>query len=228
MSGTHLPWLVRLRWGAIVGQICTIAFVHAVMGIRLPLAPLAALIAVETLVNVGLVILRHMRRPETERLLAATLAADVVILTGILFFTGGPFNPFSFLYLVYLALAAVVLSRAWIWALVGLSVVCSAGLFYGNVILNLDESNPQSHMQHMQMHMQGMWIAFTVAACFIGYFIARVPPRAASASRRWRRCPPAPRTSSRRRSAPSPSSRRSWNARPPCCSCKATRWTTYA
>ena len=26
----------------------------------------------------------------------------------------------------------------------------------------------------MQMHMQGMWIAFTVAACFIGYFIARV------------------------------------------------------
>jgi two-component system sensor histidine kinase RegB len=174
MSGTHLPWLVRLRWGAIVGQISTIVFVHTVMAISLPLAPLAVLIAVETLINVGLVVLGRTRRPQTERLLAATLAADVVILTGILFFTGGPFNPFSFLYLVYLALAAVVLSRAWIWALVGLSIVCSAALFYGNAFLNLDSSNPQSHMQHMQMHMQGMWIAFTVAACFIGYFIARV------------------------------------------------------
>ena len=37
------------------------------------------------------------------------MAADVVLLTGLLFFTGGPFNPFSFLYLVHIALAAVVL-----------------------------------------------------------------------------------------------------------------------
>jgi two-component system, sensor histidine kinase RegB len=175
MTGTHMPWLIRLRWGAIVGQICTIALVHTVMAIRLPLVPLAVLIAIEALINLGLVVLKRSQRPpQTERLLAATLAADVVILTGILYFTGGQFNPFNFLYLVYIALAAVVLSRAWTWALVGLSVVCSAALFYGNVFLSLDYSSPQSHMEHMQMHMQGMWIAFTVAACFIGYFIARV------------------------------------------------------
>ena len=96
------------------------------------------------------------------------------ILTGLLFFTGGPFNPFSFLYLVHIALAAVVLRAAWTWALVALSLVCSGALFYAHVWLKLDYSDPGKHAQHMRMHLEGMWIAFAVAAAFIVYFVTRV------------------------------------------------------
>jgi two-component system sensor histidine kinase RegB len=76
--------------------------------------------------------------------------------------------------LVHLALAAVVLPAGWTWALVALSLACSGGLFYGHRWLSLDYSQPQSHAQHMQMHLQGMWIAFGVAAGFIVYFVTRV------------------------------------------------------
>jgi two-component system sensor histidine kinase RegB len=168
---THLSWLVRLRWGAVIGQIATIAFVEMVMGIRLPLPPLGVLVGVEIATNVALAVRARSPADTSDRLLAATMALDIVILTGLLFFTGGPFNPFSFLYLVHIALAAVVLRTGWTWALVGLSLLSSGGLFYGHVWLRLD---PKSHAEHMQMHMQGMWIACAVAAGFIVYFVTRV------------------------------------------------------
>ena len=53
-----------------------------------------------------------------ERAIAGLLALDVLLLTGVLALTGGPFNPFSFLYLVHISLAAVLLAtgRSTAWA----------------------------------------------------------------------------------------------------------------
>jgi hypothetical protein len=146
----NLSWLVRLRWGAIVGQLVTIAVVHNLMSIPLPLAPLLGLIGLEIITNVAAQVGLRSSRPVPPWALPITLAFDVIVLTGLLFFTGGPFNPFSFLCLVHIALAAVVLRSAWTWALVGLSLVCSGALFYGHVWLKLDYSDPAKHMQHMR------------------------------------------------------------------------------
>jgi two-component system sensor histidine kinase RegB len=175
----NLSWLVKLRWGAIVGQLVTIAAVHWLLQIRLPLLPLFALVAVEIVSNV--IALGRLRRggPISERWLVGLMAFDVTVLTGLLFFTGGPFNPFSFLYLVHIALATVVLRRIWTWVLVVLSLGASGGLFFSHVWLNLDASH--GHLEHINLHLQGMWIASAVAAGFIGYFVTRI--RAALAER---------------------------------------------
>jgi two-component system sensor histidine kinase RegB len=170
----NLSWLVRLRWGAVGGQALTIAFVQGVMRIDLPLAPLAALVALELVINVACLLWLHSGRRTTPGTLAAVMAADVVLLTGLLFFSGGPFNPFSLLYVVHLALATLVVKSPWTWVLVGLALLCSGALFYGHVWLGLEESSPDSHLAHMQMHLQGMWVALAVAASFIVYFLTRV------------------------------------------------------
>ena len=130
----QLSWLIRLRWAAVMGQAATIALVHVALGIRLPLAALTALVAVEAGSNVVLMVLRRNvnvhNAGRIDRIMAATLGFDITVLTGLLFFTGGPFNPFSFLYLVYITLAAVVLHTAWTWGLVGLSLGLSAGMSF--------------------------------------------------------------------------------------------------
>ena len=41
------------------------------------------------------------------------MAFDTLVLTALLYYSGGPFNPFSFLYLVEIALAAVILRPRW-------------------------------------------------------------------------------------------------------------------
>ena len=48
------------------------------------------------------------------------MALDTLLLTVLLALSGGPSNPFSVLYLVDVALGAVVLTSALTWALLGL------------------------------------------------------------------------------------------------------------
>jgi len=169
---TNLLWLLRLRWGALAGQLSTIVIVRFVMELAIPIAPLAALLAFDALTNVLWHVVRNRDpgAPVSDRAIGATMALDVLVLSGLLYFTGGADNPFSFLYLVMISLAAVILTSAWTWALVALSLAASAILFFWHQPLDLGDS----HAAHMRLHLRGMWIAFGVAAAFIVYFLRRV------------------------------------------------------
>jgi two-component system sensor histidine kinase RegB len=167
--GVDFSWLVTLRWGAFLGQGVTILAVDRWMGIALPLRPLAWVLAFGAATN--LVCAAWARRAAVpEWMLAAVMLLDVGLLTAVLYLTGGPFNPFSFLYLVNIALAAVTLAAAWTWALVTVSLLCFGGLFFAHVPLPLEHD----HAHPISMHVQGMWVAYGVAAAFIVYFIQRV------------------------------------------------------
>ena len=52
--GIDLSWLLTLRWGALAGQLATILAVDLVMGIGLPLGPLALVLAVGAASNLAL------------------------------------------------------------------------------------------------------------------------------------------------------------------------------
>jgi two-component system, sensor histidine kinase RegB len=174
----NLSWLVRLRWGAIAGQLCTIAGARLVMDLPLPLAVLLLLVALEAATNVACVAWLRARRPVGNGLLAAVMALDVLVLTGLLLWSGGAYNPFSFLYLVNIALAAVVLPASWTWALLALAAAGSGLLFSGVFAAGLAGGDPHAqhapHAQHLHTHLKGMWVAFVVAAVFIVYFVSRV------------------------------------------------------
>ena len=160
-------WLIRLRWSMVAGQLITILGVQWMLGMQLPLRPLLIIVALEAATNVIASALGR-RRAARQSWMAGVMACDVVMCTGLLFFTGGPANPFSFLYLVQIALAATTLTGAWTWALTALALGCSAVLFLWHRPL------PVSHELYMDLHLRGMWVAFGVAASFIVYFLLRI------------------------------------------------------
>ncbi len=164
----NFSWLVKLRWGAIAGQIVTILGVVHILDVTLPVTTLYAIIAVELLSNVVCVVAARRAVRVAEWWSGAVMVLDVVLLTALLHFAGGPFNPFSFLYLVEIALAAVIVRARWTWTLVLVSLVGSGALFVGPREMLV------SHGDHMQLHLRGMWVAFGVAASFIVYFLLRV------------------------------------------------------
>lgn len=170
VSAISAQWTLRLRFGSFLGQLATIAAVHFGMGISVPLVALITLVALGLLTNV----LAHrnlMRGALPGWMLPTLLAFDVAHLTALLYLTGGPMNPFSFMYLVLIALAAVVLPPRATWGLVALSVLGSGVLFLWHRPLHfhgLDDVDP------MRIHLQGMWVAFSVAAAFIVYFLLRI------------------------------------------------------
>jgi two-component system sensor histidine kinase RegB len=165
----NFAWLIRLRWATIAAQAVTIAIVRFGLHIEVPIGPLYAICAVSAAANLGFALGARSATPR-EFWLLAVVAVDVVSLTGLLYFAGGPENPFSFLYLVPIAVGAITLRPASTWVLVLLSLAASAVLFTSHQPLALGGD----HAQHMAAHLRGMWIAFGIAAAFIVYFLMRV------------------------------------------------------
>ena len=167
----NLRWLIQLRWGATLGQAVVILLVDLWLGIDLPVVKLLALVALQGVTNLGCQLWLRQRQHVAERVLAGLLAFDVLLLTALLQLSGGSFNPFNFLYLVHVALAAVVLRDAFTWGLALLSTAC-----FGLLFLDPLQLGP-SHMDHaaqMEMHLKGMWVAYVVAAAFIALFVGRI------------------------------------------------------
>lgn len=169
----NFAFLTRLRFGAVLGQLVVIATVSLALDVKLPLVPLAVVMALELLLNAwSLARLRRVAGSAIgERHVTLGVGADLLLFSALLYFSGGPANPFSFLYLIHIALAAVVLPPRTSFALVVSALGCSLGLFWLHVPLPHDHAH---HMQAYSWHMRGMWVAFGLAACFIVYFIQRV------------------------------------------------------
>jgi two-component system sensor histidine kinase RegB len=198
-TAINLRWLLRLRWGAALGQSAVIVLCDRLMDLSLPLPGLFAVIALEVASNTACALWARRAPRVPEAVLGALMALDVLLLTMLLRLSGGSFNPFNFLYLVHVTLAAVILSPRWAWGLTVLSLACFAALFI--------ESPGSEHLDHaaaMHIHLRGMWVAFAVAAGFIVYFVHRI--RRALADRDEALAVARARTARARRSRPSPSS----------------------
>lgn len=167
-----LAWLLRLRWVAAVLQAVTVVVCLALFRMKLPVGALALLVFATLCSNGLLEAWRRQARHVPEALVPAVMVFDVLLLTALLYFSGGPTNPFSVLYLVNVTIAALVLPLGWAWAIVALSSGAYALLFFEHVAA----SGLRAHMAggEFSLHLQGMWVAFTLAATVIAYFVSRV------------------------------------------------------
>jgi two-component system, sensor histidine kinase RegB len=163
-----LDSLIRLRWWAVAGQLVTIGAAQAIFG-NLRLARLLALVAALALSNALLVAARRwIRAPRI--VCGVVLAMDTLFLTGLLHAAGGAYNPFSVVYLVYIAVAAVVLGPRWTWFLAALSVGCFGLLF----ALQDPHAGALHNADDMRIHLRGMWMAFSGAAALTAYFVVKL------------------------------------------------------
>ena len=180
----NASWLLRLRWVAVTGQLLTVGIAYAVLPDRIQLLPLLSIIGFTALTNVLLTIsTRRLRVHEqadrgTEPQLAAVMLLDLFLLTALLMFSGGPFNPFALFYLVNLALAAVLLPRQWSWPLGVIGVVCfSILLFWYEAIPELERAPVPiaSGFESLSTHHQiGFFLGLIMCAVMIVYFVTRV------------------------------------------------------
>ncbi len=171
----NLHWIVQLHWWAILGQCVVVAAAEAWTPIGLPLATLGGLLVLEVAGNIALGAWAHRVRI-TDATVAAVMFIDIGVLTVLLDLTGGAPNPFSTLYLVIVALAAVLLPLRWAWALTGASLIGFAVLFLGDAMSGTAHHirSDMDHAAMMAAHLRGMWIAFALAAVFVVFFVQRV------------------------------------------------------
>lgn len=170
-----LPWLRQLRWTAVSGQLVTVISVHWGMDVTLPILPVFLCIAAIAVSN-ALLSLVPLGSGESHASVAGVLVLDVALLTILLHLTGGPHNPFTSVYLVHVALAAVALPLRWAGGLAAVCSACFALLFLGrsalphpvDVVCGVGPNLPIS------LHLRGMLVAFSFTAAGIVVFAARL------------------------------------------------------
>lgn len=171
-EGTRLRWLVAVRWASLALQAATIAIAHAVLDIALPTGELALVIAAGIASNLALAWLARRAPDDAESTVGAALLADTLLLTVLLWLTGGPSNPFGILYLVHVTLAAIASRARWTWAVVVASIAAYGLLFVTHRAL------PGAHGhgtgEALSGHVEGMFVAFALAACLVAFFVTRV------------------------------------------------------
>ncbi len=159
----ELLWVAQLRWVALAAHVFLVVAISAATDLEVPIGPLLLLLAAGGASNLAL--LKGARSNHPRALIGVALAFDIGILTMGLHLSGGPMNPFSFLYVVPVALGAVVLS-ARSTALLCLLSIGGYGLLYA--------STPHDNMHHhgsMQLHLEGMWVAMSASALLVAYFV---------------------------------------------------------
>ena len=169
--GKHMRQLVQLRWLAVLGQFLTIIVTRYGFGVELPmqvmLSVLAALVAFNVLNELAL---RYRHKVRTAELFIGLLV-DMTTLTMQLYLSGGATNPFVFLYLLQVGLAAVLLAPSYAWALLGVATMCFLWLAEKARPLGLPHDY---HLGIRSYYVEGMLICLILNAALLVIFINRI------------------------------------------------------
>jgi two-component system, sensor histidine kinase RegB len=167
-----LAWLVHLHWWAILGQAALAAVVHGFLRLGLPIGTIALVLGCEIVANLALLAVARRVRA-SDGLVAAVMVVDALALTLLLDLTGGAANPFSTLYLVDVALAAVLLPPRWSWLVLA---TCLGG--FGALFLHERLVGVAHHIHPaigrdalINVHLAGMWVALALASGFVVLFV---------------------------------------------------------
>lgn len=163
-----LAWLIRLRWGVLAGCAAAVVAGWALLDVRPRPAWVALGLGLTLATNLALARSVFGARTASRLVCGAALVVDTIVLTLLLHVAGGPANPFSVLYLAGIALAAVTLGAGWTWGLVVLAVCGYGSLF----VTGSHDGHAGAHP--FASHLRGMWLAFTLAAGFIAYFVGQL------------------------------------------------------
>jgi two-component system sensor histidine kinase RegB len=165
-----VPWLVRLRWSTVALEAIVLAVAVLLPRVDLPLRQVAPLVALSAGSSVAIAIWLSRGRSVPSALAALGLAADVALLTGLLELTGGPFNPFSVIFLVQIALAALTLGQMYAVGVGGCAVAGYLLLVYWHTT----ELDPLHHrLTDFPTHLFTMWVAVATTAELAAYFVVQ-------------------------------------------------------
>lgn len=181
-------WLLHLRWFAVAGQLATILAVRFLTSIELPYGPLLSLVGLTAVTNVSYAFWLHRlharqgdegwREDEddfgessTHHLVAMGLMhLDLLTLTGMLYYSGGVNNPFSFFYFVNLAVGGVTIRPKAAWSLTVTAILGYTFLLQDSWPI---EGFGIGQSAGFDLRSVGLMLAFATCSSVVTYYVTR-------------------------------------------------------
>lgn len=122
--------LLAQRWLTVAAQSVTVLFCGLVLDVKVPYALCFSLIALSAWLNVLIGLASTGQRLARDVEATAQIAFDILQLSGMLYLTGGVFNPFSLLLIAPVTLAAATLPARYALGLGSLAIIASIVLAF--------------------------------------------------------------------------------------------------
>lgn len=173
----NLSSLIRMRWIAIAGQIGAISAVHYGFGVDLPRREMALVIGFQIFINLSSIWRMRTLRTAGDLTIAIELLLDVVALTMMLFLSGGAMNPFVSLLILQVIIAIILLPPRLAYIILLAAIAAHYWLLGNGLPLLLPHGGhgvSESNWLVFDLHLQGMFLSFTIAASLLSWFVIRI------------------------------------------------------
>ena len=161
--------LLVMRVALLAGGGAGISWLHWGLGIRMPLAPMAAVLVLMALFALTTAWRLRQDVPATQIEFLAHLLVDLTAFAVLIYFSGGATNPFVSLMLVPIVIAAISLRARWVWLLAAV-----AGGYYALLLFIYQPLAVSDPAAAYGMHLGGMWFNFVISAGLIATFVTRM------------------------------------------------------
>ncbi|WP_022721205.1 ActS/PrrB/RegB family redox-sensitive histidine kinase [Rhodopseudomonas sp. B29] len=156
----RLDTILRLRWLAALGQLAAIFVVAEGLEFDFAVIPCLVIVALSSCVNLALQIAFNPMQRMVPINAALLLALNIAELAGLLYFTGGLQNPFSFLFLGPVLIAATSLPTRLTISLGVFAAVCAGALGYFHEPLPWAGDEP---VALPEIYLVGVWLSILLA-----------------------------------------------------------------
>lgn len=170
-SAQGLPWLLRMRWLAVIGQFTTCLVVDLVLGFDLPWSVLAGFLLVTVATNLVARFAPEMFPRDSDLACAGLLVQDTLVLSGMIWWTGGIRNPFTGFYLLHVVIASVLLPRGWVGGVLAFAGGCLGVQFLSPHGLRSPRALPWLPNDLSPL---GVVVGLVLAGASIAFFVGRL------------------------------------------------------
>ena len=139
MSTVLLANLIKIRWIAIIGQLIALFTIFYIFNFTIPLTECLFVVLLSILVNFVSYFIQRGNSTLTDKKTFLFLLFDISQLVGLLFLTGGIFNPFVILILAPIIISASYLSAFWTILLSFYSIVLILMINFSYIPLNWEQ-----------------------------------------------------------------------------------------
>jgi len=191
----NLRWLFILRNLMVFSEGMLVFLSSFVLNIHLPQHQLWLVLLLLGALNIYTSGRLESQEPISEIEIFIQITLDVMGIAGLLYFTGGASNPLTWVFLLPVIIATIMLPQSYSWYMVILTASMYTVLIAYNVPLPsiepymADPRMPHSDMQHAEpmmhahevggrnyfsLHLFGMWFGFVFSAGLVAYFVAEL------------------------------------------------------
>lgn len=178
----RLRYLLLLRLLAVSGQVLALLLTAGLYDVSLPWWPVGLVLAV--LLGYTAYSWQHLpdANASSDGAILRQLLVDIAALSVLVYFTGGPFNPFITLFLLPITFAAASLPLKSAGVLAGLAIVAYTLLMLLHQPLP-DQALHHSHQHDTEagfigsgfdLHLWGMWYGFILSAALLVFVVSHI------------------------------------------------------